>query len=111
MKVEQNYWILKDYIMKIKIHELAAQEFDEAIEWYELQAKGLGKRFKKSVANQLKKIKQNPDWFLIEAENIYKAYIPKFPYKILYTLGKERIIVWAIAHMHRKPWYWQSRMR
>ena len=43
------------------------------------------------MTNQLKKIKQNPDWFLIEAENIYKAYIPKFPYKILYTLDKERI--------------------
>ena len=97
--------------MKIKIHELAVQEFDEAIEWYELQSKGLGKRFKKSVTHQLKKIKQNPDWFLIEAENIYKVYIPKFPYKILYTLDKEKIIVWAIAHMHRKPWYWQSRMR
>ncbi len=56
--------------MKIKIHELAAQEFDEAIEWYELQSKGLGKRFKKSVNSQLKRIKQNPDWYLIEAENI-----------------------------------------
>ncbi len=41
--------------MKIKIHELAAQEFDEAIEWYELQSKGLGKRFKKSVNSQLNK--------------------------------------------------------
>jgi len=39
MKVVQSYWILKDCIMKIKIHELAAQEFDEAIEWYELQSK------------------------------------------------------------------------
>jgi len=26
--------------MKIKIHELAANEFDDAIDWYELQAKG-----------------------------------------------------------------------
>lgn len=26
--------------MKINIHELAAKEFDEAIEWYEIQAKG-----------------------------------------------------------------------
>ena len=51
MKAVQSYWILKDYIMKIKIHELAVQEFDEAIEWYELQSKGLGKRFKKSVTN------------------------------------------------------------
>ena len=71
--------------MKINIHELAAKEFDEAIEWYELQAKGLERRFKKSVIYQLKKIKQNPDWFLMETENIHKAYVPKFPYKILFT--------------------------
>ena len=51
MKVNQNYWTLKAYTMKISIHELAAKEFDEAIEWYENQTKGLGKRFKKSVIN------------------------------------------------------------
>ncbi len=110
MRAKLNYWILKVYIMKIEIHELAAKEFDEAIEWYDLQLEGLGKRFKKAVNCQLKKIKRYPGWFLIEAENIYKAYIPKFPYKVLYTFDKERIIIWAIAHMHRKPWYWQSRV-
>ena len=38
--------------MKIKIHELATKEFDEAIDWYENQTKGLGKRFRKSVIGQ-----------------------------------------------------------
>ena len=33
--------------MQVKIHELAAKEFNEAVEWYELQSKGLGKQFKK----------------------------------------------------------------
>lgn len=46
--------------MPVKIHELAAKEFDEAIEWYELQSVGLGKRFKKSVIEQINKIKKNP---------------------------------------------------
>ncbi|MFH1856553.1 MAG: type II toxin-antitoxin system RelE/ParE family toxin [Candidatus Omnitrophota bacterium] len=96
--------------MKISIHELAAKEFNEAIDWYESQSKGFGKRFKKLVLEQLKKVKKNPKWFLIEADNIYKAYIPKFPYKILFTLDKNLIIIWAISHMHRKPWYWQSRI-
>lgn len=68
MKVGQNYWISKDYIMKIKIHELASKEFDEAIEWYELQSKGLGKRFKKAVIERINKIKRNPNWYLIEAD-------------------------------------------
>jgi mRNA-degrading endonuclease RelE of RelBE toxin-antitoxin system len=96
--------------MKISIHELAAKEFDEAIEWYENQTKRLGKRFKKSVINQLRKIKENPNWFLRETDDIYKAYVPKFPYKILFTFDKEKVVIWAIAHLHRKPWYWQSRL-
>lgn len=97
--------------MKIKIHELAVKEFDEAIEWYELQSKDLGKKFKKSVLEKINKIKRNPYWFLKEEDNIYKAYINKFPFKILFTIeNNENIIIWAIAHLHRKPWYWQSRI-
>ena len=97
--------------MKVKIHELAAQELDEAIGWYESQSEGLGKRLEKVLIQQIDKIKQNPTWFLKEENDIYKAYIPKFPYKILFTIDNNVIIIWAIAHMHRKPWYWQNRMK
>ncbi len=38
--------------MKIKIHELAANEFDDAIDWYELQAKGLGMKLTLQPQNQ-----------------------------------------------------------
>jgi mRNA-degrading endonuclease RelE of RelBE toxin-antitoxin system len=98
--------------MQIKIHELAAKELDDAIKWYELQQKNLGQRFKKSVIKKINKIKNNPKQFLIEEGDIYKAYIPKFPYKILYTVENDTVIVvGAVAHMNRKPWYWQLRMR
>ena len=97
--------------MQIKIHELAAKEFDEAIEWYELQQEGLGKRFQTVVANQIKRIKLNSKWFLKEESDIYKAYIPKFPYKILYTTDDNNIIIWAFMHLHRKPLFWQSRIK
>lgn len=46
--------------MKIKIHELAAREFDDAIDWYENQNKGLGKLFRNKVKEQIRKIKSNP---------------------------------------------------
>ena len=97
--------------MRIEIHELAAKEFDETIEWYDLQSDGLGERFKKAVIKQVKKVQKNPGWFLKEEENIHKAYIPKFPYKVLFTFDNRKITIWAIAHMHRKPWYWQSRTK
>ena len=31
-------------------------------------------------------------------------------YKILFTIDDKSIIIWAIASMHRKPWYWQYRV-
>ena len=97
--------------MQAEIHELAVKELDEAIEWYEIQSKGLGKKFKESVIKQINKIKKYPDWYLIELDDIYKAYIPKYPYKILFTIGENEIItIWAFSHLHRKPWYWQKRM-
>jgi len=96
--------------MRIRIHELAAKEFDDAIEWYDQQSAGLGKRFKKTVIDSIGKIKNNPEWYLKESDDLYKSYIPKFPYKVLFTVEKHETIIWAIAHMHREPWYWQSRI-
>lgn len=108
---KQIYSILRRYTMKISIHEFAAKELDEAIEWYDLQSSGLGKRFKKAVIEQIKKIKKHPNWFLTESNSIFKAYIPKFPYKILFTANNDEIVIWAIVHMHRKPRFWQSRIQ
>ena len=72
----------------------------------------MGNRFRKSVIEQIDKIKKNPKWYLTEETNVHKAYVPKFPYKILFTIEDEHsIFVWAIAHIHRKPSYWQSRAR
>ena len=96
--------------MKIRIHELAAKEFDDAIDWYDQQSEGLGKRFKRIVTKSIEKIRNNPEWYLKESDDLYKSYIPQFPYKILFTIEKHEIIIWAIAHMHRKPWYWQKRI-
>lgn len=73
--------------MKVKLHELAILELNEAVEWYEAQSKGLGQRFKLDLLDQIKKIQLHPSWFLPEEEPVFKAYIPKFPYKLLYSLS------------------------
>jgi len=95
--------------LKIRIHDLAAQEFDDAIDWYEMQSHGLGARFKSKVVEQINRIKLNPTWFPVEEGSLYKAFIPQFPYKILFTIEDDVLIIWAVAHLHRKPWYWQAR--
>ena len=48
----QNSLILRRDLVKIKIIELAAQEFEDAIDWYDMQSSGLGSHFKKEVLKQ-----------------------------------------------------------
>ena len=97
--------------MNIRFHEQAKHELDEAIEWYDMQAMGVGGRFKVALRGLLEKVKLHPDWFLKEEDDVYKAYVPKFPYKVLYTIEKHELVVWAIAHLHRRPRYWNARVR
>ena len=38
--------------------ELASEEFNDAVEYYEYQVKGLGKRYKEEISHALKRIKR-----------------------------------------------------
>jgi hypothetical protein len=111
MKVVRRFWILMRYAVKLRIHELAAKELLDAVKWYNQLQDGLGARFQAMVVLQVGKIRKTPEWFPRESQEIFKVYVPKFPYKILYSVEGDSIVIWAIAHMHRKPWYWQSRIK
>jgi len=43
-------------------------------------------------------------FFELEYSGLGKKY--KFPYKLLYSVEKDHVLVIAIAHQHRKPDYW-----
>lgn len=91
--------------MEIIIAKIAKTEFDDAKHYYELEQAGVGKRFEKEVKASLLRIKQFPDAWPIEREGIQKYLLHKFPYKILYSIQKDRIVVLAFAHQHREPLY------
>ena len=93
----------------IKLHSAAIEDLKSGINWYDAQLNQLGKTFQRAVKDTILKIQKNPSWYLNEEGSIKKAYIPRFPYKILFTEESEQIIIWAIAHMHRKPEFWKKR--
>ena len=95
--------------MTIEFLPVAKAELDDAVEYYELELPGLGKKFKEEVRSSLKRIAVFPKaWSLIRPE-IRKCILHKFPYNILYTIEKNRILILAIAHHHRNPEYWIGR--
>ena len=96
--------------MKIVLNAIAKQELDDAVEYYELQLAGLGKRFKREVKESLLRIQQAPTIWIREKEEIHRYLMHKFPYKILYSIESDHVFIIAIAHTHRRPNYWIDRI-
>ena len=97
--------------MNIEILEIAQKELDDAVLYYELEQLGLGLRFKDAVRQSIDRIKKYPTSWPIERGEVRKFFVHKFPYKILYSIQKQEIVILAIAHQHRKPGYWIERLK
>ena len=97
--------------MKIEILQVAYLEFRAAQEFYELEQSGLGARFENEIRQALLRIQQYPKVWSAERKEIRRCFIHKFPYKIIYSIQKEIIVVLAFAHLHRKPDYWIDRIK
>lgn len=97
--------------MKIETLEIARKEFMAAKEFYELEQSGLGGRFENEIKQALLRVRQYPIAWSFERKEIRRYFIHRFPYKILYSIQKEIIVVLAFAHLHRKPDYWIDRIK
>jgi plasmid stabilization system protein ParE len=96
--------------MKVLFTELARAELLDTIAYYELEHKGLGTQFKNEVKSAIKKITHFPKAWVIERGEVRRYLMHKFPYKILYSIETEHLLIIAIAHLHRKPDYWVDRL-
>lgn len=95
--------------MKVIFLRPALRELHESVNYYELQAQGLGARFKKEIDLARKRIAAYPFAWPIEKADVRKCLLHTFPYKILYVVGDDHIVVLAVAHQHREPDYWVGR--
>jgi mRNA-degrading endonuclease RelE of RelBE toxin-antitoxin system len=97
--------------MAIEILDIARQEFDEAKEFYEVEQQGLGALFENRIKHSLLRIQQYPHAWPAERKEIRRYIVHRFPYKILYSIQKDTIVVLTFAHLHREPDYWIDRVK
>lgn len=97
--------------MKIIFDDLAKAEYEDAVEYYEIEVPGLGIRFKNEIKRALRTIKKFPKIRMIEEGDIRRYILHKFPFKILYSIEKDYIYIIAVAHTHREPMYWINRVK
>jgi plasmid stabilization system protein ParE len=88
---------------RVIIRPEAENDLKEAFSWYEDKRQGLGYDLLLQVDAGLRFIERNPKISPPEYKGARKYLVKRFPYKIIYLLEEERIIVLAVIHGKRSP--------
>ncbi|QGN33945.1 type II toxin-antitoxin system RelE/ParE family toxin [Microlunatus sp. Gsoil 973] len=96
-------------------HPAAVEEFDAAVLWYEDRAPGTGLTLIDRAAQARADIGAwpeaaplFPDW---SGRIVVRAKaIRGFPYRIVYVVHDDSVLILAYAHEKRRPGYWEDRL-
>ena len=97
--------------MEIRFLDVAQQELDETVDYYNSESQGLGDQFLLEVLSSLERIKQFPEAWHPFTKNSCRCQTRRFPYGIVYQILESEILIVALANLHRKPGYWMDRIK
>ena len=95
----------------INILKPAQIELDQGFIFYENQFSGLGFEFIEDFEKAVKRIEQFPKAWHPFSKNTRRCLFSRFSYEIVYHLTDSTIDILAVAHLHRAPNYWVSRLK
>ncbi len=96
--------------MKFSFHPEARGEFNEAAIYYSDKSPSLASAFLTEIENAIEKIVENPELYREIDEDIRRCLTRRFPYAVLYTIENNYILILAVMHCSREPWYWRHRL-
>ena len=94
----------------LRIHPEAREELAEAAAFYEERLSKLGEDFLEEYRATLKRILDAPERSPLSYREFRRVHFRRFPYNVVYRVRGEAVFIVAVAHMHRRPFYWKSRM-
>ncbi|HBX51627.1 MAG: hypothetical protein A2275_09960 [Bacteroidetes bacterium RIFOXYA12_FULL_35_11] len=86
----------------IKTDPKAFDDIQNAIDYYNSQQQGLGKRFYSAVKQTFSTIKKNPG-YQIRYDNIRCLQVKKFPYMVHFHVDDQIVSVRAVVNTYLEP--------
>ena len=100
---------------RVRVDPRAADELEEAVDWYDRQRAGLGRELVMEVRAAIRSLGRSPGagapvGVVDPALGVRRVRVRRFPYQVVYLVIDDDIVVIAIAHDRRQPGYWMSRV-
>ncbi len=90
-----------------RLLDRAEAELLDAALFYQEKVQGLGGDFLDAVDRAFDEILEAPERWPLIGEEIRRHFVRRFPYSVLYRVDPDEIVVLAVAHHRRRPWYWK----
>ncbi len=87
----------------ILIHDLALNELDEAMNYYEGIGPSLGVRLLNEFNDAVVFIEKEPELFQKRFKQFRQVKLKKFPYYVVYRIENDIVAVYRFFHVKRKP--------
>ena len=96
--------------MIVRLDPTAGTEYDDALDHYLLRDDELATRFADDYDKLTRQILQFPQSGKRVAKSARQALFSRFPYKLIYRVEGDEIVIHAVAHQSRRPGYWRQRI-
>lgn len=96
---------------EIVVHESAEEDLNAAAVFYESRETDLGKEFLEELSQGFHRITENPFSHSIHFDEYRRYLMGRFPYGVVYRIEGQQILVFAVAHLRRRPGYWIDRVQ
>ena len=93
----------------IRFHPEARRELRFAAQFYEREARNLGRELVIEVRAVLARIGEWPESGSPDEDDVRRVVTARFPFLIVYQVLPEVIEIIAVMHQRQKPGYWQGR--
>lgn len=87
----------------------ARRDFDDSFDWYVQRSVQVAVRFANAISAALTGVTANPDRFARVDDLHRECPVKQFPFRIIYRVAANRVVVVAVAHAKRRPGYWKHR--
>jgi len=88
----------------------AADELQDAADWYEKRDPRAASRFVAAIKAKLRDIAAKPHQWPLDTDGTRAALLRKFPYTIVFRENRGAIEIIAYAHASRQTGYWKKRL-
>ena len=84
----------------------------EAEAWYEQQEAGLGREFLRAARETIDSLSANPLIYQVRSrrQQVRWAYPHRFPYRLIFRVVKDTVVIYAVVHTARQDRHWKPRL-